>query len=172
MEEIWRDVKGFEGLYQVSNLGNVKSVEREIISEKRTNQKWTERKLKPCDNGRGYLVVHLRNNGKRYVRYVHRLVIESFVGEIGDNDINHKDFNRKNNCLNNLEILTRKENINYSKNAGKYNELYQKRFLKTKERYDNLKDKMLEDIKNGISIREIEKKYKVNHKTLKKYGYI
>lgn len=172
MKEIWKDVKNFEGLYKVSNLGNVKSVKREIISEKRTNQKWAEKNIKPFDNGYGYLVVHLRKNGKRYVRYIHRIVIESFVGNIGNNDINHKDFNRKNNILSNLEILTRKENINYSKKAGKYDELYVKRSLKNKQKYDGLKDKINEDIKNGIPIIKIEKKYKVNHKTLKKYGYI
>lgn len=172
MKEIWKDVKNFEGLYKVSNLGNVKSVKREIISEKRTNQKWAEKNIKPFNNGYGYLVVHLRKNGKRYVRYIHRIVIESFVGDIGNNDINHKDFNRKNNILSNLEILTRKENINYSKKAGKYDELYAKKNLKNKQKYDGLKDKINEDIKNGIPIIKIEKKYKVNHKTLKKYGYI
>ena len=171
MEEIWKDISNFEGLYQISNYGNVRSVTRTIKTPK-CDQTWQGVKIKSFDNGRGYQVVHLRKDGKRYVKYVHRLVVESFIGFIGKNDINHKDFNRANNNLNNLEIVTRKENIIYSKKAGKYENFYKTKYLRCKEKYDLIKENIIQDYNNGMPISKIEKKYQVNHKTLKKYNYI
>lgn len=172
MQEIWKDIKNFENYYQISNYGNVKSKDRNIVEKGTKNiQKWKGQMLKPFDNGSGYLTVHIRKNGKRYVKYVHRLVAEAFIGDITNCDINHKDFNRKNNELSNLEITTRKDNINYSKKAGKYDNLYKSRTCKALKKYEKMKKDILQDIKNGIPIYKIEKKYNVNHKTLKKYGY-
>lgn len=171
MEEIWKDIKDFEGLYQVSNYGNVKSIDRKIIEKNNDIQFWKGKKLKPFNNGNNYLTVHLKKDGKRYVKYIHRLVAETFIGNIKNKDVNHKDFNRKNNNINNLEICSRKENILYSKNNGKYEKVYIQKVQKTKERYNELKEDIIKDMENGLSIRKIEKKYNVNHKTLKKYGY-
>lgn len=171
LKEIWKDILGFEDYYQVSNLGNVRSKDRIIIEKTNDIQNWKGQMLKPFDNGSGYLTVHIRKNGKRYVKYVHRLVAEAFIGDTTNYDINHKDFNRKNNRLDNLEITTRKENINYSIKAGKYINLYKQRLEKTIQKYNNVKDNIINDIKNGIPIYKIEKKYGVNHKTLKKYGF-
>ena len=103
-EEIWKDIEGFEGLYQVSNLGRVKSLVRPY--------RRTEKILTPTDNGQGYLIVGLRIPGSVKGMLVHRLVMQAF-GPIDNKDemsVNHKDFNTHNNKLENLEWCTHLEN--------------------------------------------------------------
>lgn len=108
--EIWKDIKGYEGLYQISNIGRVKSHPRikGCIYHK-------EKILSPHDNGNGYLCVDLyggNNNRRKY--YIHRLVAEMFIQNPNDYPIvNHKDENRKNNIVANLEWCTYKYNLNY-----------------------------------------------------------
>ena len=106
MNEIWKDIVGYEGLYQISNLGNVKS-----LNYRRTGK---ERILNPGNNGCGYLFVILCNNGKRKHFKIHRLVANAFL-ENPDNksDVNHKDEDKTNNNVDNLEWMTRQENNNY-----------------------------------------------------------
>lgn len=116
IKEEWRDITGYEGLYQVSNLGRVKSLEREI-GHRYAGQTRTipEKIMNVCDNGNGYKTIHLRKNGKRKVRYIHRLVAECFLPPIeGKNYINHKDYDITNNAADNLEWCTQKENVRYS----------------------------------------------------------
>lgn len=113
--EIWRDVVGFEGLYKVSNLGNVKS-----LNYKRTGK---EKVLKPIKNTGGYLQIWLIKDGRRYTKSVHRLVAEAFIPN-PDNlpCVNHKDENKTNNKEFNLEFCTYEYNINYgnrNERAGK-----------------------------------------------------
>lgn len=95
MEEIWKDIKDYEELYWVSNLGRVKS-KRKI--------------LKPINSE--YLKVGLSKNGIQTTKYIHRLVAETFLGK-SDLQVNHKDENKHNNCVDNLEWITFKENMNY-----------------------------------------------------------
>ena len=108
--EIWKDIKGFEGKYQVSNFGRVKSIER-LDSIGRTVK---ERFLKPSFSRGGYLCVGLCFSGKSKLYKVHRLVWEAFKGPIPDGlQINHIDEDKTNNKLENLELVTPKENCNY-----------------------------------------------------------
>ena len=108
MDEIWRDIEGYEGLYQISNKGRVKSL-----------YKGSERILKPWDNGRGYLLVTLCKNGVALSKSIHRLVAISFIiNPENKPQVNHKDENKSNNCIENLEWATAKENNNY----GTHNE--------------------------------------------------
>lgn len=101
MEEIWKPVIGFDGLYEVSNLGRVKSI--------KFNK---EKILKPQDNGRGYLTVHIRNFEYDKKHYIHRIVAETFLEKKdGKNEVNHIDCNKNNNCLNNLEWCTKEYNF-------------------------------------------------------------
>lgn len=103
MTEIWRDIEGYEGLYQVSNKGHVKSL------------KWgKERILRPMINSSGYLKVQLYKNTAHQYRYIHRLVAITFI-QNPDNkpQVNHKDENKLNNCVENLEWSTAKENNNF-----------------------------------------------------------
>ena len=106
MEELWKDIDGYEGLYQVSNLGNVKS-----LNYNRTGK---ERILKPGNNGLGYLNVLLCKNGKTKTFKIHRLVANAFIpNPYNKPEVNHKDENKTNNCVDNLEWMTSKENNNY-----------------------------------------------------------
>ena len=111
MSEDWRDIEGYEGRYQVSSMGRVKSLERKDCLGRTVK----ERVLKPCDNGRGYLYISLSDGtGEHKRHYIHRLVGEAFVpNPLEKEDVNHKDENPSNNHASNLEWLTHKENLNY-----------------------------------------------------------
>lgn len=103
MTEIWKQIKGYEGKYEVSNYGKVRSLNFNNIKHK-------IKLLKPLDNGRGYL--QIRISGKWYK--IHRLVAEAFIpNPCNYSEINHKDENKLNNRVNNLEWCSRKYNINY-----------------------------------------------------------
>ena len=112
MKEEWRDIKGFEGLYQVSNLGRVKS-----LNYRRTGK---EGILKGKDNGKGYLFVQLYKEGKVEKPLVHRLVATAFL-ENPDNlpEVNHKDEKPENNCVDNLEWCSHSYNNTYNDKAKK-----------------------------------------------------
>ena len=106
MQEIWKDIKGFEGSYQVSDLGNVRSLPR-LVEYKSHCQIHKGRILKPQLNSKGYLRVRI--GGKSW--FVHRLVAEAFI-ENPDNkaQVNHKDGCKQNNAANNLEWNSNLEN--------------------------------------------------------------
>lgn len=106
MEEIWKDIKGYEGLYQVSNLGRVKSLGRYQKAKLGSIQYRGDRLLKPWLR-KDYLTVRLVDNGKGKNYSIHRLVAEAFIDN-PDNlpCVNHKDFNTKNNVATNLEYCT------------------------------------------------------------------
>ena len=116
MEEVWCDVNGYEGLYQVSNFGNVMSLTRQVRQGKYGKTRIAGGKLmKPTDNGNGYLIVSLRSCGNRKNYYVHRLVAEHFVPNTCDGDrVNHKDYDTHNNRADNLEWCSQHQNIIYS----------------------------------------------------------
>ena len=105
--EIWKDIKDYEGLYQVSNLGRVKRIVGKGCKK--------ERILKPFKNGKGYLQVALCKNSDTKQPYVHRLVMETYnpCENMKDLQVNHRDEFKENNCLSNLEWMTAKENLNY-----------------------------------------------------------
>ena len=107
MEEIWKDIKNFEGLYQVSNLGNVKSLNWRKTGKPRNLY------LKP--QNKGYLQVELVKNGERKSFVVHRLVAEAFLpNPLNLPQINHKDEVKTNNSSENLEWCTTNYNVRYS----------------------------------------------------------
>ena len=101
MKEIWKDIKGYEGIYQVSNLGRIKRVE-------------TDRILKPLKHTKGYLNIGLYKNHTASKKLIHRLVAQAFIPNSENKpEINHIDEDKANNRVNNLEWSTRKENNNY-----------------------------------------------------------
>ncbi len=127
MKEIWKDIKGYEGKYQVSNLGRVKSLERKSTTGILLHDKILRTRL---DVG-GYETLALWREGKKKNHKVHRLVIENFnpVNGMENLDCNHKDEDKTNNRLDNLEWLTRKENLNYGSHNRKISESHRVRIL-------------------------------------------
>jgi len=112
--EIWKDIVGYEGYYQVSNLGRVKSLDRVITNKMGVmrNFKGFVKKLTP--DGRGYLVVTLSRDGKDTRCIVHRLVAEAFIPNKEKLPfINHKDEIKDNNHVDNLEWCTCEYNNRY-----------------------------------------------------------
>jgi len=104
--EIWKDVIGYKDLYQVSNLGRIKSLPRNGTVK-------TDLYLKPKDNGKGYLQVVLRN-GKPKTKYVHIIVAESFLGykvNKGVVCVDHINSIKNDNKLDNLRVITPRENV-------------------------------------------------------------
>ena len=114
MEE-WRDVVGYEGLYQVSNTGKVKSLERTVWNKgKGCYRTVPERILKADKEGSGYYQVWLSKDGKRGRYKVHRLVAQAFIPNPNNlPEVNHKDEDKANNCVENLEYCSRLYNANY-----------------------------------------------------------
>lgn len=109
MSEVWKDVVGYEGLYQVSNMGRVRSLDRVII-EKRTGfkRKLKGKLLKPAIRDNGYAVVNL---GRGHHRRVHHIVMDAFVGVRQEGyEVDHINRNRADNRLENLQYLTIGEN--------------------------------------------------------------
>lgn len=111
--ELWKPIFGYEGLYEVSNLGRIKSLPRFIQTHSCGRGYISKEKIsKPTPNPHGYLFVKLCKNGVQKCRAVHRVVAESFVcnDHLSSNlDVHHKDRNIQNNHLSNLEILTEKQ---------------------------------------------------------------
>ena len=121
-KEIWKDIEGYEGYYQISTLGRVKSIERKVDMDF-TNMNNTlngigkysvkEKILKPSI--KKYSGVCLLKNGKRYWPTIHRLVGLAFIpNQFNKPQINHIDGNKHNNCINNLEWVTISENAKHA----------------------------------------------------------
>jgi len=112
MEEIWKDIKGYEGFYQVSNQGRVKSMERDILYKDGSVKHRKERIMKPR-NLRGYCAVDLHKDGNYKVVLIHRLVGEAFIPKVdGKDELDHINTIRSDNRVENLRWTTKKENQN------------------------------------------------------------
>ena len=148
MIEEWRTIEGYEGLYEVSNLGRVRSLDMYVKGRYGNYRLHKGKVLSPAKDKNGYLKVNLCYNGKDKIIRVHRLVAGAFVSN-PDNlpEVNHKDEDKTNNNVENLEWCNRKDNINYGTRT---------------ERQKNT------NIQNGfwtgLSKEEYKKKYYQNHK--------
>lgn len=118
-QEIWKDIEGYEGLYKVSNLGNVKSLKYS-----------KERILKAGDDGYGYLQVNLCKEGNKKTLKIHRLVALAFIENPNNMpEINHKDEDKTNNSAYNLEWCDRTYNINHGMRNKRVAKALSKRVL-------------------------------------------
>lgn len=114
-KEIWKDIEDYEGIYQISNMGRVKSAPRK--------GRKTELILTPTPNTTGYMIIGLRKKGFKVKScLVHRLVLMAFdpIDNTEDMEGNHKDFDITNNKLSNLEWTTPQENTDHFIGSGRY----------------------------------------------------
>jgi len=123
--ENWKDIKGYEGLYQISDKGVVKGVDRVLSYNANKTKQWKGKVIKTIVDHLGYCRVSLCKNGSVKTGKIHRLVAEAFLN--GEGHINHKDGNKLNNDVNNLEFCTNKENLHHAFISG----LRPKKYLRT-----------------------------------------
>lgn len=165
--EIWKDIVGYDGKYQISNRGNVKS-----LKQKKEHNEYL---LKPFATKKGYLRVSLSKNNKYKQPLIHRLVATYFLENKNNcNEVNHKDENKQNNCVENLEWCDRKYNVLYGTAKN--------REAKTKHKYYvNQYDLKGNFIKTWNSLKEIEKNTHYNKNNIQQnclgntktaYGFI
>lgn len=109
MKEIWKDIPSYEGLYQVSNLGNIKSLSRKFFTTNNGYVITKEKKLKKQNDRKGYEYVNLYKDKKMKSLKVHRLVLLSFVG-FSELTIDHINGIKSDNRLENLEYVSQREN--------------------------------------------------------------
>lgn len=181
MEE-WRPVVGYEGLYEVSNTGQVRSVDRYYVNSLGKRFFLKGKILKLSDNGRGYLRTILTKDNKTSSKYIHRLVAEAFILNIdGLPTVNHKDEDKSNNRVENLEWCDIKYNNNYGTRNKRVTETkIEKGYYNpdlcylSKREYNRLamikyREKNKEKMKDYG--REYSKKYRENHKEkMKEYS--
>lgn len=161
MNEVWKDVVGYEGYYQVSNLGRVKNVK-------------TQRILRQAKDKGNYCIVSLSKQCKHKTRTVHSLVAESFIRKTNKKQklqVNHKDGNKSNNNVNNLEWITPSENLKHAYENGlkKINE-WQKEFISKQGK--KLSKKTIQYdingnfIKEWNCVRDIERQLKISNESI------
>lgn len=113
--EIWKDVDGYEGIYQVSNKGRIKSLDRCFIRKDGKPIRLKGQILRGHHDTKGYIQIELKCRGKRDLRALHRLVALAFIpNPYNKPQLNHKDGNKENNCTENLEWCTCQENIRHA----------------------------------------------------------
>lgn len=149
MQEIWKDILEYEGLYQISNLGRVKSLPRKGVFKQ-------EKILKLERTKKGYLRINLSKNNVSKKYLVHKLVANSFISNpYNFPQVNHKDGNKQNNFVDNLEFVTQEQNMQHAFNKG---------LIQRKKGKENLKSKKVNQydlngkfIKLWYCIRDIER---------------
>lgn len=156
MEEIWKDVRGYEGIYQVSNKGNVRSLDKfqDFPLFAKGNSGGNKTVMTPVlrkgklmrltEAKTGYLCVGLFKDNKNKWTLVHRLVADAFLEqEENKKHVNHKDSNRKNNAVTNLEWCTPRENTNHAWTEGGLKDIPHKTFVSNSK----LTDEQIAEIK-------------------------
>ena len=118
--EIWKDIKGYEGIYKVSNLGIVIRIGGNV--KRKEHLMYVPSKImKPMDNGKGYLRIKLTINSKEKRIMLHRIIAEAFIPNPENKRcVNHIDGNKQNNLLYNLEWCTHSENSQHSIKIGTF----------------------------------------------------
>lgn len=130
--EVWKDIDGYEGIYQVSNKGNIKTLEhksecKSYISDNKIVPSFSKKVLENITKGyltkNGYRQIRLCKDGTKTKFYIHRLVAKAFIDNPNNYEfVNHKDENKENNCVENLEWCTKSYNCLYSNNHMRANE--------------------------------------------------
>lgn len=152
MEEIWKDIKSYEGLYQVSNLGKVRSFPRKGTHTKKIHI------LKSGKNHKGYLYVVLTNKYKKKTISIHRLVAQAFIPNPNNlPQVNHIDGDKLNNCVENLEWITNYDNMKHAMKLGLRDKIYKHGKEHFKSVIVNQYDLNNNFIKQWYCVRDIER---------------
>lgn len=157
MKEEWKDINGYEGLYQVSNMGNVRAVFYKTVP-------YREKAI--FKNQKGYCRVNLVRNKKTKAMAVHRLVAIHFIKKPDHlNEVNHKNGNKDDNRHTNLEWSNRSMNVSHMWGTG-----LRKKVIGEKNHKSKLKEKevieIIEGYSDGFSASDIAKYYKVSRSTI------
>lgn len=155
MDEIWKDIKNFEGLYQVSSLGRYRSLDRYIVCKNRwgeLSEFYRPGQIMKCSlNNKGYCIAHLSNHNKSTTVLLHRLVAETFIPNPNNlPEVNHEDENKLNNRVDNLKWCDRIYNNNYGKLNKEGRRVSRKHIMKKVAQYDM--DGNLIKIYDGLNI--------------------
>lgn len=151
-QEIWKPIKGWEGFYEISNFGRIKSLERWYYSKGGRHIHINERILKACCDSKGYPFVLLSKDNKAQTNYIHRLVAEHFIPNPNNKpEIDHIDTNPLNFSIENLRWCTRKENCNNP---------------------TTIKNRIISVNKEGVQERKIQSHIKSNSKVAPKKTYM
>ena len=153
INETWRDIKGYEGLYAISSTGRVKRLARNRIIATGVNKPLKEKMIKTFKGKHGYIHVNLWKNGQMKQHRIHRLIMLAHTEKPQNkNVINHIDGDKTNNILENLEWCTSKENTMHGFETG---------LMKKGERHSQakLKDVQILDIKRIYSEGESSQRY-------------
>lgn len=158
-KEQWKPVEGYEEYYEVSNMGQVRSLPRKMHNYTKPG-----RILKQQNNGHSYMTVGLHApNKKEKHAYVHILVARAFIpNPDGLEDVNHKDFNKGNNAVENLEWVTRQQNIMHFRQSARGKRIEAGRVKKIQhkayQRVIDNKKKIIDAYSQGLNIEEVAKK--------------
>lgn len=160
MQDFFLPIKGYEGLYAVSDLGRVKSLDR-VTSHGRSR---VSQDITAGDSG-GYLVVDLCSSGKRSTRRVHRLVAEAFLPKPeGCDDVHHKNHDKKDNRSSNLKWVTKQENMEAASEAGRLDG--KSRGYGVKLSQNEVSD-ILQRLKEGETPQQIAPLFSVSDRTIR-----
>ena len=164
--EVWKDIPDYEGLYQVSNLGRIKSLKRKVHAG-RNRIRWQYERILSNNktNGNGYKVVSLNKNSRGKNKYIHRLVAESFIPNPNNYKyINHKDENKANNKVDNLEWCTAEYNNTYNNKHIRALETRMKKHIGCRKILQLNENE--EIIKEYFSISQASKEMKVSNQAI------
>lgn len=171
--EIWKDIIGHEGLYQVSNFSRIKALKKVSNMPRGGTQTYEEKILSNCINSRGYYIIGLFKNRKRKIKMPHVLSAEAFIPNPENKPfVNHKDLNKLNCNISNLEWCTAKENSKHAYENGALtgcfkgkkviNTITQETFNTTKEaaisiglKREHLNSMLIGKIKNKTNFKRI-----------------
>jgi hypothetical protein len=175
MIELWRNAVGYEGFYQVSNLGRVRSMDRWI--ERSTGRYFKKGQLMtPQLTRNGYYVVRIWNeNGKRTTEGIHRLVAKAFISNPDDKpEVNHKDLDKSNNVVDNLEWSTRSENMKHATKSGVVNlgNLVKSKSILTDEEIISIRKRRADGERRGLVYKDYECKISLEGFKNVWYGHV
>lgn len=163
--EVWKDINGYEGYYQVSNLGNVKSLNRVITMKDGRKKTLKERSIPINKFTNGYLYVKLYKDSKCFHFSIHRLIAIHFLDGYSElkNEINHKDGNKENNSIDNLEWCSRSENVKHAFSTGLRVGIGKIGQENNSSKLTNEQVLEIKSLKGKMTGNKVAKKYSVSH---------